>query len=69
MNYYTTKLAKESEIHRDAFNQIINMTFDAAQEIAEIGRKELKHSEKTSEDIQKLLQIRKKWESQANQLS
>ena len=45
------------------------MTFDAAQEITELGRKELEHSEKTSDNIQKLLQIRRKWESQVLQFS
>jgi len=39
LNYYSNKLSKESEVHRDAFNQVINMTFDAAQEITELGRK------------------------------
>lgn len=33
LNYYSNKLVKESEVHREAFNQVINMTFDAAQEI------------------------------------
>lgn len=45
------------------------MTFDAAQEITDLGRKELQCSEKTSESIQKLVQIRKKWESQVGQVS
>lgn len=65
MNYYTSKLAKESEVHREAFNQVVNMAFDATQEIVELGRKELEHSEKTSESLEKLQQIRKKWEDQA----
>ena len=29
VSYYNEKLAKESEVHRDAMSQVINMTFDA----------------------------------------
>lgn len=55
VNYYNVKLAKESEAHRDALSQVINMTFDATEEIVELGRKESKHSEETEKNIEKLL--------------
>lgn len=68
VSYYTDKLAKEAEINRDALNQVINMTFDATQEIVELGRKELKHSESTESGIAKLLEVRKKWEDETRDL-
>ena len=61
VTYYTAKIAKESEAHRDALSQVINMTFDATEEIVELGRKESKHSEATEQNITKLLEIRRKW--------
>ena len=35
--------------------QLVNMTFDASQEVMELGREELKYSEKTNNSVNRLL--------------
>ena len=45
-------------------NQLLNMTFDATQEVVELGREEVKFSEKTKESVNRLIEMRKLWENQ-----
>jgi methyl-accepting chemotaxis protein len=68
VSYYNLKLAKEAEFHKEALSQIVAETFKFTDEVAEISKKEQKVSEKTEESLQKILESKKKWQKDMEEL-